>query len=89
MKICLECGDNNQDDSAKFCNKCGASLLMDLVSDNSSKKGVNNSSVDNSYEIEARNSYSLGVKFEEVVQQIMEKTGYNISRRVVLHMKLI
>jgi hypothetical protein len=32
---------------------------------------------------EAENHYLLGAKFEELVQQILTKTGYTVSRRAL------
>ena len=83
MKFCVECGSRIKLETAKFCPKCGKGLLMNLSdqSPQSHKDTQQNSNEALDSQEKNENIHSLGVKLEEMVEQILRSTGYLTKRR--------
>jgi hypothetical protein len=71
MKFCSECGSELLVGPTKFCHNCGANLWYAI---NDSERR----------EIEPPNIYSLGVKLEQMVEQILKTKGFSTERRLKL-----
>jgi hypothetical protein len=71
MKFCSECGSELLVGPTKFCHNCGANLWYAI---NDSERR----------EIEQPNIYSLGVKLEQMVEQILKTKGFSTERRLKL-----
>ena len=85
MKFCVECGSWIELETAKFCANCGKSLLMNLsdLSPQSHKDSQQNSNEALDGQGKNENISSLGVKLEEMVEQILRSTGYLTKRREI------
>jgi DNA-directed RNA polymerase subunit M/transcription elongation factor TFIIS len=71
MKFCSECGSELLVGPTKFCHNCGTNLWYTI---NDSERR----------EIEQPNIYSLGVKLEQMVEQILKTRGFSTERRLKL-----
>ena len=71
MKFCSECGSELLVGPTKFCHNCGAKFGYTI---NDSERR----------EIEQPNIYSLGVKLEQMVEQILKTKGFSIESRLKL-----
>ena len=76
MKFCPECGSQLPLGPAKFCPNCGKSL-SDLAQSNIFEQKDPNDSGE-------PDIYSLGVKLEQMVEQIMKNKGFSTDRRIKL-----
>jgi hypothetical protein len=97
MSFCVKCGTKSIDESAKFCHKCGASLVHEndepIVSDNIGVAGLETipkdqakatqPDIDESLQSEQRRSraYELGVALEDAVEDILKAEGYSTEKR--------
>ena len=79
MKFCPECGSQLPLGPAKFCPNCGKSLWNVTESSNTleEQKEATVQSGQNTI-------YSLGVKLEQMVEQIMKNKGFSTERRIKL-----
>jgi hypothetical protein len=77
VKFCPECGSQLPLGPAKFCPNCGKSLWNVESSDTLEQKEEMVQSGQTSI-------YSLGVKLEQMVEQIMKNKGFSTERRVKL-----
>jgi hypothetical protein len=71
MKFCSECGSELPTVPTKFCHNCGANLWHSIL--DSERR-----------EIEQPDIYSLGVKLEQMVEQILKTRGFSTERRLKL-----
>src|SRR6266516_5777072 len=71
MKFCSECGSELPIVLTRFCPNCGANLSHS-ISDFERR------------EIEQPDIYSLGVKLEQMVEQILKTRGFSTERRLKL-----
>jgi Restriction endonuclease/zinc-ribbon domain len=78
MKFCPECGSQLPLEPAKFCPNCGKSLLS------ATESPVTFEEHKESGQSGQTAIYSLGVKLEQMVEQIMKNKGFSTEMRIKL-----
>jgi predicted amidophosphoribosyltransferase len=79
VKFCPNCGSQLPLGPAKFCPNCGKSLWDAIDSSNRLEEH-------GEAEVQSGQTaiYSLGVKLEQMVEQIMKNKGFSTERRIKL-----
>lgn len=78
MKFCPECGSHLPLGPAKFCPNCGKNL-GDAIESSGTSEEQKESGLSGQTAI-----YSLGVKLEQMVEQIMKNKRFSTERRIKL-----
>ena len=96
LKFCPKCGETIQIINTKFCSECGFSLIekdetsksidldcIDIEQENITSTVLIDEELEES-EYSSKNAYTLGVKFEDTVEQILIAKNYSTQRRLRL-----
>jgi HJR/Mrr/RecB family endonuclease len=91
MKFCSECGSPLPTRTVKFCQNCGTNLWQSKESEAQSLENSGTNMPHNSSEVLSKGEvemephnqtiHSLGVKLEEMVEQILKAKGYSTKTR--------
>lgn len=90
LKFCPNCGRELKLQQAKFCHECGFNLAKVALEDKTTSQPISSKSSEPESFLEQElpmqnpskiNIYELGIKLEEVVEQIYQSRGYSTFRR--------